>query len=298
MFSKFKAVFGKSIKTGRWCSYDYNVNKEQIYKQKSNLFSLQLPSVNGFEYLKLVPNNILEVYDRDIMKVYTEIMQYSIAEETEHKLMIEEIRNLLMMDKVYISDERISELVNGASIYYDSYRDELFTLNLIRAQEYINSVTEISKDVIVSLWSILFLGCNNQLDQRETVEYTSMTEDYVVNSHMNNLIEFWNSDKLDKIPFIKASLIYYMIRTIHPFCEGNDKIAIMLVTKYLCSKGFTWCKIMPLSKVLNENTYGILNSLKESNNEFSDCTPIIEYMLKMFDDSLHLLEEELYTYTQ
>ena len=104
---------------------------------------------------------------------------------------------------------------------------------------------------------------------------------------MEMLIEFYNSDKYDLVPFMKAGLIHYMFETIHPFCDGNGRLGRLLINHYLTGRGFDCCRAVSFSKLISEkrSAYGV--AFADSENIYNDCTPFLEYIMGIFDEALH-----------
>ena len=105
------------------------------------------------------------------------------------------------------------------------------------------------------------------------------------------LMQYCTSSKYDEVPFIKAVLLHYMFETIHPFCDGNGRLGRLLINNYLISRGYDCCQAVSFSKMISEKRGGYDAAFYDSENLYNDCTPFMEYMLGIFDDSLHLVLE-------
>ncbi|MBS0652573.1 MAG: Fic family protein [Verrucomicrobia bacterium] len=55
-----------------------------------------------------------------------------------------------------------------------------------------------------------------------------------VSSYMSNLIKYWNTE--EKEPLVQLAIIFAQLLIIHPFMDGNGRIARLLVPLFLCRK--------------------------------------------------------------
>lgn len=170
-------------------------------------------------------------------------------------------------------------------------KDERMFLNILYATEILHTkVPDELNYVLGIVWNRVVEGvCDNQ-NLRGYDGNCYRTGDvrvgsyippsaYMVTPLMRDLIEFICNDDLDDYPIIKAILIHYAFESIHPYCDGNGRLGRMLMQYYLCNRGYTVFKDIPLSKYIFNFRPLYYKNLEESENYCNDCTPFLEYML-------------------
>ena len=112
----------------------------------------------------------------------------------------------------------------------------------------------------------------------------------LVEDLMKKWIIFYNSEKYDNYPFIKAALLHYSFETIHPFCDGNGRTGRMLMNHYLITHGYEQVKGISFSHTIDKNRVMYDASFSLAENEWNDCTPFLEYMCSIFYGTIKELE--------
>jgi Fic family protein len=83
---------------------------------------------------------------------------------------------------------------------------------------------------------------------------------------MGDLEKFMHEE--DKIPLlVKAALIHQQFETIHPFLDGNGRTGRLLITLYLCERGFLKSPFLYLSLFFKQHRdlyYDKLNEIRKS----------------------------------
>jgi len=108
---------------------------------------------------------------------------------------------------------------------------------------------------------------------------------------VNGLCEFANSDTEFMHPIVKAVILHYMIGYIHPFADGNGRLARSLFYWYSVKNGY-W--IMEYAAISNEikssaSDYGTAYQYAETDG--NDLTYFIRYNLKCITQALDSLEK-------
>lgn len=125
----------------------------------------------------------------------------------------------------------------------------------------------------------------------------------MVPGYMEQFIKFYNEDNIQD-PFIKSAMVHIIFIKIHPFSDGNGRIARILHHHILTSMinkkygtDFKW-PIINLSRHL-DLTRG--NYYNNENNILFSIDPLnveafnkwFNYLLNMVDENIYVLEERL-----
>lgn len=92
---------------------------------------------------------------------------------------------------------------------------------------------------------------------------------------------------------IQSFALHFYFVYVHPFCDGNGRLARILNSSFLYHKGYLQIKSLPLSNAINQQISGYYGSLSDSENLlFSqgelwlDLSPFVSYMLDAFERCL------------
>ena len=100
---------------------------------------------------------------------------------------------------------------------------------------------------------------------RETVHYVAPPPEQLT-QEMNSFLEYVNSSKDD--PYIKSSIAHLWFVSIHPYDDGNGRIA-RAITNYILSKELGLDhKYYSLSTAIRKDKKGYYNTLEKSQNLF------------------------------
>lgn len=110
--------------------------------------------------------------------------------------------------------------------------------------------------------------------------YTPPRKEGLIDSLMENLVEYLNNDELYSIdPLLKMCIAHYQFEAIHPFQDGNGRTGRILNLLYLFSKGLLSQPVLYLSKFIimnKEDYYFKLGAVTQRN----DWKPWVEFMLE------------------
>lgn len=150
--------------------------------------------------------------------------------------------------------------------------------------------------------SIAWVGNKGGKAGIENARYVAPDALYVP-EYMKNFVKFYNDDNI-KDPFIKSAMVHIIFIKIHPFSDGNGRIARILhhhkLTSMINKKygtDFKW-PVINLSRHLDltrgnyyTNENNILFSIDPSNKE--SFNKWFHYLLNMIDENIFVLQEAL-----
>ena len=89
-------------------------------------------------------------------------------------------------------------------------------------------------------------------------------------------------------PLIKASIIHFMIAYIHPFIDGNGRLARSLFYWYLIKKGYPLAEFLAISKSIKAHRGSYDLAYLHSETDDNDMTYFIKFNLKCVEESLNI----------
>lgn len=118
---------------------------------------------------------------------------------------------------------------------------------------------------------------------------------------MSRFIEWWNNQNLQLDGMIRAAIAHFRFVTIHPFEDGNGRIARALTDRALAQDEKTGKRLYSLSsQIIKEKTayYDILENSQKGNGDITDW---LNWFLQMFsrsiDASLMTIESSIFKNT-
>ena len=105
-----------------------------------------------------------------------------------------------------------------------------------------------------------------------------------LNEYMSDLVSFIH-DKTPMNDLLKAALIHFYIAYLHPYFDGNGRMARLLHLWYLVQQGYSSALFVPLSDYVNRSRKGYYDAytLAEENAKISgvmDATPFLVYFIE------------------
>lgn len=113
-----------------------------------------------------------------------------------------------------------------------------------------------------------------------------------IESYLQELCEFANNDGGEFIhPLIKAIVIHFMIGFIHPFVDGNGRLARALFYWYALKNDYWLFEYMAISRTIkgSRRRYGMAYLYTETDD--NDLTYFLSYNLRCMEAALHDVKE-------
>ncbi|MBI3984904.1 MAG: Fic family protein [Candidatus Levybacteria bacterium] len=119
------------------------------------------------------------------------------------------------------------------------------------------------------------------------IAHTPPKEDFL-DAEIMKLIDFAN-DKDDKIfthPVIKAIFLHFWVGYLHPFTDGNGRLARALFYWYLLRKGYWTFMYLPISSIIKNSPIQYANAYIYAEQDDLDLTYFYDYHIRKIIQSL------------
>jgi Fic family protein len=184
--------------------------------------------------------------------------------------------------------EEVKRVIKGVS---KPTKSTMMVTNTIDAINYSKS-SRLGKISVYNTWTACVKGvCDNQEVignfYRSGMVYVGRHVPQVpeqINSSMNTLYKFLNYNMQKEYMLIRAFIAHFYFVYIHPFCDGNGRVARVLTQKVLFKSGLRHIYKLPLSDIILQHRmlyYNTLASSEKSKNGILNITPFIEFMLQV-----------------
>ncbi len=221
----------------------------------------------------------------------------------------DEVKDVLDGQEVIARDRDVQEVIN--------YRNVLKFIDAIQAQigppaggsgAYnftIETILEIHK---LTTEKILPEGANGAFRVRQVVIKNSKTGQISytpppaveVPYLIEDLVNWINSDEAKQVhPVIKAGIIHYEIARIHPFVDGNGRVARATATLVMFLDGYDIKKFFSFEEYFDENPMQYYLTLQAVSNQLvldtheRDLTPWLEYFTEGVAIELNRVKEKV-----
>ncbi|MGG1660517.1 Fic family protein [Brevibacillus sp. NRS-1366] len=122
----------------------------------------------------------------------------------------------------------------------------------------------------------------------ETVPVYTAPHEKDVQWMMDDLFTFINSDEAGEFihPIIKAWIIHFYIVYVHPFFDGNGRVARAFSYMYLLKKGYSFFKFFSVSSIIEKHRNKYYKAIKDSEDYESDLTYFLVANAEMTYESI------------
>lgn len=281
------------------------------HKRKNMSREVPLKDQKGNNFWFLIPPFIEEVI-HDIDFIAKEKIDELAAKEIQNNLIAESILDEALYSSViegaFSTKKRTKELVEKRNPVNKS---EKMILNNHNALMYIleNLHQDLNEEIFITLHNIITDGTLKEDEISEKYRddfvyvwadnavktepiYTAPPHD-VVQPMMDDLFQFINSNKPFIHPVVKACIIHFYIAYVHPFFDGNGRVARAFSYMYLLKNKYEFFKFFSISSVVNKKRNKYYNAIKDTEDYDSDLTYFITTYTEMTRDSVYEVIEKL-----
>ncbi|UYG93172.1 Fic family protein [Cytobacillus firmus] len=295
-----------------------NIWEEILEKRKMAGRKVPLKDQNGdfFWYMTTPP---LEANLHNIDFVAKDKLENLVSEKIQNDIVMESIIDEAFYSSViegaFSTKKRTKELVQKKD---PKNKSEKMILNNYNALMFIleNLDKELDEDILIQLHKIITV---DTLDDDEISEKYRDDMVYVMSENasaiepiyvapkpedvqgmMDDLFSFIQDESKENYihPVIKAWIIHFYFVYIHPFFDGNGRVARAISYMYLLKKGYAFFKFFSITSVLNRKTKKYYKAIKDSEDYGSDLTYFISSYSEITNESLTEVIERLYNEVQ
>jgi len=260
--------------------------------------------------MKYPPYNITDKmlnYISNIMKKIGQIEYINLNKKPELRKQnrINSIHSSLAIENNELSFNQVKDVIDGKPVIGEQ-KDIQEVKNAYKAYEELEKLNPYSINELKRIHGIMTF-----LVEKESGKFRTHGEGVydgenlifmcppakMVNDLMEQLFEWINESKEKINPLILSSVFHYEFVFIHPFCDGNGRMARLWQTAILSKweKIFEYIPIESLIKTYQADYYKAINN----SNKAGNSNEFIEFMLKMIDETMsQLLNSTTQEYTQ
>ena len=241
------------------------------------------------------------VYMENITRVRMSAVKLLLAPQNSQsgfgiKAMENEIASTLTIENIDFSRDSIRKILQG---YAPSDEQENRIYGIKKGLEYIAKPTNyISEDNISALYEMAigqYLSGDDKLNPGEFYRYDTVfvmgqnVEHVGLNykklpDYMKRLVEFIKDDS-PMNDLLKAAAVHFYFAYLHPYFDGNGRMARLMHMWYLRQQGYSSALFVPLSSYIQRSRKQYYNAytLTEENAKISnvlDITPFLVYFIE------------------
>ena len=212
------------------------------------------------------------------------------------KAMEEEIISTFTIEQVDFSRDSVRKILSG---FAPADESENRIYGMKKGLEFIsNPVNRITETSIHQLYETAIGAYLPEEDRLHPGRFYRHDSVYVVGSRvehtglpwqqlserMGELVRFIHEES-DSNDLLKAALIHFYVAYLHPYFDGNGRMARLMHLWYLVQQGYSSALFVPLSEYVNKSRKGYYDAytLAEENARISgvlDVTPFLVYFIE------------------
>jgi len=266
-------------------------NLEELYYKTLPILDFDGGNVVFIENHARVSQNTVKLLLREQKQNYgikaaeEEIIATSAIESIDFSR--DSVRNILKgMAPKDENETRIMGLKKGLEFIADTdnkiSEENLYKLYMMTVGDFLKNEDSLPKGSFYRDDAVYVVG--------DGVEHTGLSAKKVP-EFMKTLIDFANSED-DINELVKASIIHFYLAFVHPYFDGNGRMARLLHLWFLIQKGYRSALFIPFSSRIEKSrkAYYDAYTLIEENKKYSgkiDVTPFILYFIENVYDKMN-----------
>lgn len=180
------------------------------------------------------------------------------------------------------SEQMIVNSYSAMRAIEDDYKDKKLSLNLLLEMHAL-----ITKDTVDSQGEKPRLRDNDEVvsvtNNFSNIDYYEAPGTDFVNTELERLIKFANDEIENESfihPVIKAIMLHFWVGYLHPFTDGNGRLARLLFYWYLVKKNYWAFAYLPVSKAIKKSPKQYAMAYVYTEQGGGDLTYFLDYNLK------------------
>jgi len=235
------------------------------------------------------------VYAESFCRIKMQSVKHLLKEQelTGESSLEQEIKSTLSIENIDSSRESVRRILSGMA---PQNKDEEYIYGIKKGLEFVNNkeniITEDNLKILYDTAIGRYTSEENKLLPGNLYRHDSV---YVVGNkiehtginhtmlkkYMKNFISFINSE-FDGNELVKSAMIHFYIAYLHPYFDGNGRIARLVQLWYLVQSGYSSTLFIPFSSYINktkEKYYKAFTQIEENMkiSNLLDITPFIVY---------------------
>lgn len=223
------------------------------------------------------------------------------------KAMEEEIASTFTIEQIDFTRDSVRRILSG---YAPTDESEERILGMKKGLEFIGDVrNHISAETVYQLYELaigaylpaddcLLPGHKYRHDNvyvvGEGVEHTGLPWKKLP-KYMDELIAYIQDTSSSENDLLKAATIHFYIAYLHPYFDGNGRMARLMHLWYLVQRGYSSALFVPLSEYINKSRKGYYDaySLTERNAAISGVLDVTPFLVYFIENVYHRLDGAL-----
>ena len=217
----------------------------------------------------------------------------------------EEVRDVLDGQEVIARDRDIQEVLNYRNVlkFIDNVQTQIgssgsynFTLETIFGIHNLTTDRILPPDAVGQFRIRQVVIRNTKTGQISYTPPPAVEVPYLI----EDLVNWINSDEAKQVhPILKAGIIHYEIARIHPFVDGNGRVARAVATLVMFLDGYDIRKFFSFEEYFDENPMQYYLTLQAVSNQLvldtheRDLTPWLEYFTEGVAIELNRVKEKV-----
>lgn len=212
--------------------------------------------------------------------------------ELRRKTRIQSIHSSLAIENNQLSLFQVEAVINGKAVIGEQ-KDIQEVKNAYKAYEEIDNVNPYSIDDLKKIQGILTFAIEDdsgKFRNHGEAVYDGNIQIFMAPPHrmvpalMDNLFNWMNEVKENVNPLILSSIFHYEFVFIHPFSDGNGRVARLWQTAILAHWKDLF-KYIPIESIIRKHQEEYYTAIQNCNN-VGNSNEFIEFMLKIIDEAV------------